>query len=337
MATHEDTKALLEELHAYDIKNLPRRNELGSELNFEEAVEPAKKVLGLFRNIPIDQISDLPENVLNNIESQAQKTVNLLDSMASFSASADGASTTRKQLLEQMESRYAEAFQHLYQIIGYLATRQIDLGALETEAREKITAIEELASGVETDLKKTTEDAKTALEEARKVAAEQGVSQQAQYFKDESDEHKGQAENWLKYTVGVAVLLALYAAASAFLHKIPFLEPKSTYDTVQLAISKVLVFGVIAYLLVLAAKTYTAHRHNTIVNKHRQNALLTYRALVEAGSEDGTRDIVLTHAAACIFAPQETGFTKSDSDQLKTTTNVIDAVPKVISSVKDVK
>jgi hypothetical protein len=75
------------------------------------------------------------------------------------------------------------------------------------------------------------------------------------------------------------------------------------------------------------------HRHNAVVNKHRQNALLTYRALVEAGSEGGTRDIVLTHAASCIFAPQDTGFTKSDSDGGNATANFIDAVPKVVSSV----
>jgi hypothetical protein len=169
------------------------------------------------------------------------------------------------------------------------------------------------------------------------VAAEQGVSQQASYFKEEGDTHTTNADQWLKYTIGTAVLLAIYAAATAFVHKIPFLAPQNTYETVQLAISKVLVFGVIAYMLILAAKTYAAHRHNTVINRHRQNALLTYRALVEAGTEDGAKDIVLTHAASCIFAPQETGFTKSDSDSTKATANFIDAVPKVVSGITNSK
>ncbi len=333
MATYEDTKTLLEQLHSYDINSLPRRDELGSELNFEEAVPSAKQVLNLYRNIPIDQIENVPESVLTTIESQAKATVDLLDSIGSFSASVGNAPAVRTDLIQKMTNRFNESFQNLYPIIAYLSTRQIDLGALETEAREKINAIETLAGDVEEELKQTTEDAKKALGEARKVAAEQGVSQQAQYFKEESDDHTTGAEDWLKYTIGTAVLLAVYAGATAFAHKIPYLAPQNTYETVQLAISKVLVFGVIAYMLILAAKTYTAHRHNAVVNKHRQNALLTYRALVEAGSEDGSRDIVLTHAASCIFSPQDTGFAKSDTENTKATANFIDAVPKVVSSV----
>lgn len=337
MATHDDTRALLEQLHEYDIKALPRREELGSELNFQEAVEPAKKVLELFRNIPIDQIENIPESSLSTLESQAKLTVDLLDAISSFSASVSNAPTIRTDLIQRMTNRYDESFKNLYQLIAYLATRQIDLGALETEAREKINSIESLAKSIEEELKQTTDDAKKALEEAKRVAAEQGVSQQAHYFKEESDSHSSGADQWLKYTVNTAVFLGVYAAATAFFHKIPFLAPHNTYETVQLAISKVLVFGVIAYMLILAAKTYNAHRHNTVVNKHRQNALLTYRALVEAGTGDGAKDIVLTHAASCIFAPQDTGFSKSESDGTKATANFIDAVPKVMSGITSSK
>lgn len=337
MATHEDTKSLLKLLHEYDISTLPRREDLGNELNFQEAVESAKKVLTLYRNIPVDQIDNIPESSLNTLESQAKQTVDLFDAIASFSASASNAPTMRTDLIQRMNNRYDESFKHLHQLIAYLATRQIDLGALETEAREKINSIETLAKNVEEELKRTTDDAKKALEEAKRVAAEQGVSQQASYFKEESNMHSNNADQWLKYTVGTSVLLALYAGATAFIHKITFLAPQNTYETVQLAISKVLVFGVIAYMLILAAKTYNAHRHNTVINRHRQNALLTYRALVEAGTGDGAKDIVLTHAASCIFSPQDTGFSKSDSENTKATANFIDAVPKVVSSVTSSK
>lgn len=337
MATHEDTKSLLKRLHEYDISTLPRREDLGNELNFEEAVEPAKKVLALYRNIPTDQIDQIPEASLATLENQARQTVDLLEKIATFSASVSNAPSIRTNLIQQMSARYDESFNNLYQLIAYLATRQIDLGALETEAREKITAIEVLAKSVESELLQTTQEAKDALNEARRVAAEQGVSQQAHYFKEESDAHTEGAESWLKYTVVTAIALAVYAGATAFIHKIDFLAPQNTYETVQLAISKVLVFGVIAYMLVLCARTYTAHRHNSVVNKHRQNALLTYSALAEASTPDGARDIVLSHAAACIFAPQDTGFSKSDSENTKATANFIDAVPKVVSSVTSSK
>ena len=38
---------------------------------------------------------------------------------------------------------------------------------------------------------------------------------------------------------------------------------------------------------------------------------MTFKALADAAGEDNSKDIVLNHAASCIFSPQETGYTKS--------------------------
>jgi hypothetical protein len=64
----------------------------------------------------------------------------------------------------------------------------------------------------------------------------------------------------------------------------------------------------------MASRNYATHKHNVVVNRHRQNALLTYRSLVEASGEAGTENIVLAHAASCIFSPQETGFSNSKGE-----------------------
>ncbi len=90
----------------------------------------------------------------------------------------------------------------------------------------------------------------------------------------------------------------------------------------------VLIFAVLGFLLVLAAKNYSTYKHNSVVNKHRQNALLTYRALVEAATGDGTENIVLAHAAACIFSPQETGFSRVRSDGASSSKSVLELFTK---------
>ncbi len=56
-----------------------------------------------------------------------------------------------------------------------------------------------------------------------------------------------------------------------------------------------------------------SHKHNEIVNRHRQNALATFTTLADATSDAASSDIVLSHAASCIFSPQETGYAKQDS------------------------
>jgi hypothetical protein len=174
-------------------------------------------------------------------------------------------------------------------------------------------------------------DAERILEDIRKTAAEQGVSQQASYFKAESVEHDQNADAWRKATIRLAIASGIFAALSTFFHKIPFLTPQTTYDAVQLGISKVLVFAVLAYMLFLSARNFLSHKHNAIINKHRQNALLTFKALADAAGGEEKRDIVLTYAAACIFAPQETGYSKGGS-QSDLPTNIIQAIPKIASS-----
>lgn len=152
------------------------------------------------------------------------------------------------------------------------------------------------------------------LVEVRSVAAEAGVSQQAIHFQNAAKDNSDQAEIWRNRTIKLAWGLGVFALLSFFIHKIPWLVPNNGYDTVQLAVSKLLVFGVLSYMLYLSAKNFMSHKHNAAVNKHRQDALVTYRALVEAADSAGSRDVVLTYAAACIFGPQPTGYVSEGGD-----------------------
>ena len=88
------------------------------------------------------------------------------------------------------------------------------------------------------------------------------------------------------------------------------------YEQAQFITRKFLIFAVLSYMLIMSVKNYNNFKHNAVVNRHRQNALVTFQALVVASGEKGTGDIILANASACIFSPQETGFSqggKSDS------------------------
>ena len=195
-------------------------------------------------------------------------------------------------------------------LISFAASRIRDFSALEAEGRAAIQSISDRTD----ELIETIEDHRQAsaslLEEVRKVSAEQGVSQQASYFAQESEKHDELALRWRKYTIWTAAGLGLYALATTFAHKWVWLAPTNNLETVQLAISKVLIFGVIAYMLILCARNFLSHTHNAIINKQRQNALMTFTALVDAARDEDSKDVVLSHAAACIFAPQDTGYAK---------------------------
>ncbi len=81
----------------------------------------------------------------------------------------------------------------------------------------------------------------------------------------------------------------------------------------QIVASKVLIFAVLGYMLLLSARNFLSHKHNSVTNKHRQNSLATFKALVDAGGTQEARDVVLKYAAASVFTPQETGYANTTS------------------------
>ncbi len=107
----------------------------------------------------------------------------------------------------------------------------------------------------------------------------------------------------------MALAVGAYAALSMFLHKIPWIMPRAgcVSDSATECKKCSSIFVVMAYMLLLFARNFLAHKHNAIVNKHRQNALLTFKALVDAAGGEERRDVILTYAAACIFSPTGNG------------------------------
>ena len=174
------------------------------------------------------------------------------------------------------------------------------------------------------ELEQSKEHAKSILNEVRKTAAESGVTQQAIYFKESAESHDAQAEVWRTRLTRFAWAAGVFAFLSLFLHLIPFLAPKTAYDTVQIGVSKILIFGVLSFLLYLAARNFMSHKHNGVVNRHRHQALLTYQALVAAAADTANRDIVLTHAAACIFGAQPTGYSDEGRQGAPTAKSVVE-------------
>lgn len=323
-------KVALQRVQNFDVNSLPRELQLGEALSFREAVEPARKIIYLFQQIPLQFLQDFPDQQLNSIMSNADSFYQFVNQILNFDSKQDNAYTLRTQLLESLSGQYQNYFNQLQNLIAYAATRERDFSSLERDFRASMQRAEDTAQELVGKLDAQQVDAQRILEDVRRTAAEQGVSQQAAYFQQESQAHESEATKWQWRTLWMALILVCYAVISAFAHKWPWLTPTDTYQAFQLGLSKVLIFVVLAYMLVLSAKNFLSHKHNAIVNKHRQNALLTFNALVEAAGSEERRDVILTYAASCIFSPQETGYAKSGtSGQSDLPLNIIQSIPKL--------
>ena len=324
----ENCRESLERVQQFDPTTLAREADLGKQMNFSAAVEPAQAVIAIYRRIPASALADFTDLHLNSILGQANADYNLFKQILDFDPMSGDPNSTRTSLLASLGARRDDLFNQLWQFIAYGVARVTDTSVLETQARGTIQAIEDQAKKLTDQLAKAKTDADSALAAIRAVASEQGVSQQAIYFKEEAQDQETIAVRWLTRTYQFAGALGGFAVVSLFLHKWEWLRPQGTAEAVQLVSSKILIFAVLGFLLVMAARNYTNHKHNAVVNRHRQNALLTYRAIVEAAGDGGSEDIVLAHAASCIFSPQETGFSAKNGDSYPGSKSVLELLTK---------
>lgn len=334
MGLIEDTVASLERIQKFDCDSLSREEELGQAFNFAGAIEPARRLIRLYKQMSTSVIEDFPDNHVTQIKKQADADFNRFQQILSFDPKEQtNTIAQRDTLIKQITDSYNGAFNTLYPYISYGVSKSVDFQRLENEARATIQSINDKAGELTAQLNKHQEDAQNVLEDVRKVAAEQGVSQQAIYFKEESENHEALAETWRMRMIWLAIALGFYAFISVFFHKIPWITPTNTFESVQLITSKILIFAVIAYMLFLSAKNFLSHKHNAVVNKHRQNALMTFSALADASSSDEAKDVVLNHAASCIFSPQETGYIKNENSS--SNKSIVELMPKTMMKIAE--
>jgi hypothetical protein len=323
----------LKYVQEFDPSKLSRREELGLSFAFDEVVGSARKAVDFYKQIPWQQLNEVPPNYQTAIKSSVDSFASLISEIFNFDPQAiDNPRDVRQNIISRMTDAYNQAFNSLCPIVSYLAARNKDYSAIEREARAAVDGVAKDAASFKSQMLDAEAETKRILNQIRQAAAEEGVMQQAGYFKEEADLHDTKGDVWQRYTIATAVGLGIFAALTVFLPKVPFLKPTTPYEAVQLGISKILVFAVIAYMLFMCARNLSAHRHNAVVNRHRQNALLTFNALADAATGEDRRDIVLTHAAGCIFAPQETGYTRAQVGSGPSATQLIEVLPKIAGS-----
>lgn len=326
----EEARKSLTRIQTFDVETLLQEKDLGAKLNFRDAIPYATKCVNFARLLSGESLTDLPEGQLGILRNQFNAVFSIFEQILKFNPEQHNASH-RQQYINQCEATYNELFTHCISLLSFSVGRTADFKRLENEGRAAVQLVKDQTSELIESLKERETEGQRILEDIRKVAAEQGVSQQAVYFRDESESHLAESEIWRSRMVKSATALGVYACLTLFIHKIPFIAPMNAYETVQLAISKMLIFGVLSFSVYLCAKNFLAHKHNSIINKHRQNGLMTYKALVDAAGSSQSKEVILNHAAAAIFTPQSTGYSTDSSNEGSTAKSVVELVGSTIS------
>ncbi len=302
----------LKRVQSFSASDLVQEDRLGRDAAFREAIMPAERLIGLFQKIPLDAIQEFPQTQRKQIQDSAKAVYNLFDEIGNFSVDEGNIAQRKSQLVQQLEQSYQGYFDKLFPLVSFAVARTVDFNRLTEEGRTAVQSIRDESKKLVDEIKETSDNARGVLQEVREAAAEQGVTQQAKYFETEANTHQELSGTWLTASIFMASIVVLYAVLSLFFPKFEFLAASTTSEAIQLTVSKILIFFVLVFLLFQCAKNYFAHQHNVVINRHRQNALMTYTTLAEAGSSIEARDTVLQHAAAAIYAPNDTGYAKNE-------------------------
>ena len=319
------TRESLERVQGFDVQSLVREKELGAQLAFTRIVEPAQRLIALLDRIPSSILDDMPDQQLQTLQDRADAIQNIFTQVTEFTAAQSNPQGVRDSLVNQIVAQYQPCFNELHPLIAYSHYRSADFQSLERDARETRQKLENSLQDGEARIGTALSEIQQIVAAARAAAAEVGVSQQAIHFRDAAKEHEEESSTWQTRTVWSSVVLFGVAVSFLFARHLG-LNTDSTPGAIQLAVAKVLVFATVSYAVYLCARNFLAHKHNAIVNRHRQNALLTYTTLAEAAHSRADQDVVLTYAAACIFGPQPTGYTREGGEGFTPPNSVIGLV-----------
>jgi len=172
------------------------------------------------------------------------------------------------------------------------------------------------------------------LATAKQLSTNQLTKKQSKFFQDEADKHSIQSNQWKIYSIGLLVLTCTLAVAGIAMAFCPSLHPKDTYQLIQIVTGKVILIAISIYALGVCIKNYQAHKHNEILNSHRENALSAASALIDLIEEPNQKDAVLLQVANVVFSIQDTGYTKPTSSEVDVMKSVVDLLAKQVAKDK---
>lgn len=307
-------EASLLALTAYTPASLVRTEQLGTAIDFSQGIEVFERTLSLFGSLRESSLDNVPHDTLVRLTQFANQAANTFKQIESFDPSGqNNPATVRDNLIQEAANQYQSWFTHIAPIIAYSVRRGTDFDRLERDARNSVEELNRIKRDVEARAATIVSEAQGTLEQVRRAAAEVGVAQHAVHFRDEAASHLARSKSWLWATTMLAATALALSGWTVYYYARTAID-LTTSQSLQLAISKVILFSLLYFGIVWSARMYRSQWHNHVVNKHRQNALSTFETFVKAASDDQTKNAVLIQATNSIFAPQATGFVSHEGD-----------------------
>lgn len=305
---------------------------LSPDINFKDAVPHFEEMLDLCKQLSQRDISRLTLPQLTAITAACTQLSDLIQQVRQFTLNQNTPGDVCKNIITAISSAYDDVMNPLLLPLAFTATQATDYAKIEREAKGYHTTMKAEAEGLSKFIATARGEAERALAAVKEQAAEAGVSTNAQIFIGDAQKHHDDAQSWLKATIWMVVVTLVVAVAfliAAFVY-----HPADLAATIQYVLAKLLVLSILLFSVFLCARNYKSQKHNEILNKHRANALMTFRAFVEGTADPRVKDAILLQAAQAAFSGRPTGFNDPEKES-QTISPVVEILGKTLPQPSD--
>lgn len=327
-------KSWLEIIQNYNYKILPRTEDFGKLLDFSDVLDPAKSIKDIFNLIDINSLDIFSTHQLTIVSSQIKEILILYAYVMRFDTNKRD-NIDRPEIMARIFSQKNTVIENFGSYVAYSQARKYSESETELKLKETVTKYESKIDKYVDEIK-TFDDKMLQWEreidkilgQLRDGSALKVVRDESENFSEIAKIYDQNAKIWFWSSFWMGIFTFAIAVFSAFSYKIKSIAPVTNLEYAQLISGKIIILGILSYGLITCIRNYTAQTHNAVVNRHRQNSLETYHLFVNAVSGNVTRDIVLSHAAAAVFSPQDTGYVRNqDTTGAR---SIIEMIPKSI-------
>jgi hypothetical protein len=309
----------ISQIDAISIDDVVGEARLGPGLSFREAGSLLESIKDLVEQLRFLDGTGMPTRMLGKGNTAFQEVLNSIQQMNGLNAIAlSGNPNLRGSLVQELRSRYETLVDVTVPVLLYSNLRSSGIKNAQANTHALLADVEKQRN----ELVGVVNESKELLAGQKKLSAEIAIAGYGTLFAKEAKEHDTAANKWLIITGVLAGLTALAAVAnysvSAYLlnefSRMPSSQVPSfpTSLTLQFTIAKVILFTIGLSAAYWSARVYRSHRHNSIVNKHRANALTSFQEFVVTATDQEVKNAVLLQTTSCIYAPQPTGFSSGN-------------------------
>lgn len=321
-------KQLLEELAEIKATSLARTDELSRDINFSEAVPFFEEMLDIIKQLHQRSIDRLALNQINQIINACTNLKNLIVKVRDFTLNQNTPADVCKAIIQEVKNGYDAIMEPLTVPLAFTATLATDYAKIEREAKGYHATMKEEAATFKKLLDSQKVEAQNALQAVKDQAAEAGVATNAQIFLKDSENHGLTAKKWLTATIwssGITLIVAIIFVVISFKY-----HPENTAASIQYVVSKLILLSTLSFGIFWCARNYKSSKHNEMLNKHRANALMTFRAFVEGSGEQQIKEAILLQAAQAAFVNRPTGYEGQEKES-QTINPVVEILGKTIA------